>query len=225
MSRAALGAIFDMDGVLIDSTEAHFAAWSRLGDEVGVPMRREIFEGTFGMHNRQILPLWLGDHLESAEIERLSERKEAMFRKEAPSSVRALDGAVELVEQLDNAGFALAVGSSGPRANVELILDLLGVRARFDALATGDDVHHGKPDPEVFLTAAARLSLPPGSCAVIEDAPQGIQAGLRAGCRVIAVASTRPRSELGAAHLVVESLREVRAGAVQSLLAAGVAPR
>ena len=212
------GVIFDMDGVLVDSSEAHFAAWSRLGEELGVSHPRSIFERTFGMHNRQILPLWLGDRVTPGEIERLSERKEAMYREAAAATLQPIDGAVPLIHALAGAGFRLAVGSSAPRANVDLALELLRVREFFFALSTGDEVEHGKPHPEVFLNAASKLGLHPGRCVVVEDAPQGVLAGLAAGSRVIAVETSRPAAELAAAHWVVPSLRDVTAERVFDLL-------
>jgi beta-phosphoglucomutase len=125
---------------------------------------------------------------------------------------------IELIESLASDGFALAVGSSAPRANVDLVLEILGLRGRFAAMSTGDDVKRGKPHPEVFDKAISRLGLAPERCAVIEDAPQGIEAGLAAGARVIAVASSRPLGELARAHLAVESLEELDAARVRSLI-------
>jgi HAD superfamily hydrolase (TIGR01509 family) len=173
------------------------------------------------MHNRQILPLWLGEDLPAGEVERLSLRKEELYRQVAAKSLRPLDGVVDLITSLADDGFLLAVGSSGPSANVELVLNSLGVRERFTALSTGDDVQHGKPDPQVFLNAAKKLRLPPASCAVIEDAPQGVVAGLRAGARVVAVSSTRPREELTGAHLVVGSLTELCPSRLRELIQGG----
>ena len=204
-----LGVIFDMDGVLIDSAEAHFQAWCLLAKEVGKAHPREFFEKTFGMHNREILPLWLGDGLPREEIERLSVRKEALFRKIAATTAKPLPGAVDLIEALAGDGFLLAVGSSGLRENVDLVLGILNVRQHFAAWSTGDDVAIGKPHPEVFLKAAERLRIAPTSCAVIEDSPQGIEAALAAGAKAVAVTSTRCPEELQAAHLVVRSLEDL----------------
>lgn len=197
-----------MDGVLVDSSLAHFAAWSELGRRISEPFSRSFFDQTFGMHNAQIFPLWLGD-LSAERIQELSLEKEALYREAAAGEVQALEGAVELVRALDEADFALAVGSSGPRANVELILNILGVAECFDVLSTGDDVTHGKPHPEVFSKAAERLGLEPARCVVLEDAPQGVEAALRAHMRVLAVTSSRPPADLQDAHRIVHSLREV----------------
>ena len=220
-ARRTLGVIFDMDGVLVDSADAHYESWCLMGKELGKVHTREFFERTFGMHNREIIPLWLGDVLPRDEVDRLSDHKEALYRQVAATKLTPLDGAVDLLESLAQDGFLLAIGSSGPRPNVELMLDVLGVRRFFSAFSTGDEVREGKPHPEVFLNAARKLGLPPRDCAVVEDAPQGIQAGLAAGARVIAVTSTRTPAELRAAHLVVDSLRELDPRRIRALLGGG----
>lgn len=213
------GAIFDMDGVLVDSGDAHRASWMQLGDEVGVAFTPELFVQTFGMHNNQIIPLWLGE-VTADEVERLALRKEVLYRAAAPDVVRPLPGAVSLVRALRAAGWRLAVASSGPRANVALIVRLLALEDAFDALITGDDVHEGKPHPEVFQKAIAAVGLPPSACVVIEDAPQGVSAGLAAGAAVLAVTTSRPAIDLAAAHRVVDSLETVTPDALHALIVA-----
>lgn len=212
------GCIFDMDGVLVDSSAAHYQSWSRLGEEIGAAFPRALFDRTFGMHNNQIIPTWLERSLAPGELERLGLRKEALYREAAPAVLQPLPGAVDLVRALVADGFALAVGSSGPAANVRLVLELLGVADCFAALSSGDEVHHGKPHPEIFLNAARHLALPPASCVVIEDAPQGVEAGHRAGARVVAVTSSRPRADLADADVVVDSLTEVTPTSLRALL-------
>jgi beta-phosphoglucomutase len=198
-----LAAIFDVDGVLVDSSEAHYQSWRRLGEEVGSGFPRDLFDRTFGMHNNQIIPMWLGS---DADVEALARRKEELYRAAAPEAIRALPGAVELVRRLHAAGFKLAVASSGPRANVDLIVRLLGIADLFDALANGDEVTHGKPHPEVFLKAIAGVGVDAERCVVVEDAPQGVEAGHAAGAAVIAVTSSRAAADLDHADRVVDTL-------------------
>jgi beta-phosphoglucomutase len=214
-----MGIIFDMDGVLIDSAEAHFHAWHTLGQEIGVPHTREFFNSTFGMHNNQIMPAWLGQDLPEAESQRLAARKETLFREVVSKHLVPLPGATEFVTAAHEAGFLCAVGSSGPRKNVETALDLLGIRQLFHHLSTGDDVQEGKPHPEVFLKAAQGLGLPPFRAVVIEDAPQGVAAGLAAGCRVIGLTTSRPADDLCGAHLLASSLAALSMAQVERLLA------
>ncbi len=212
-------AIFDMDGVLVDSSGAHFVAWSRLGSEIGTPFPRTLFDHTFGMHNNQIIPLWLGAS-GSTEIERLSLRKEEIYRAVASDVLEPLPGAVALVRALHLAGVSTAVASSGPRANVLLCVRKLALEDAFDYLATGDDVLHGKPNPEIFLKAMVGLGVPAPQCVVIEDAPQGVAAGLASGARVVAVTSSRPAAELHDADRVVDSLTHLGVEDLLSVLGA-----
>jgi len=218
VQQRAYGAIFDMDGVLVDSSEAHYAAWKRLGEQVGVPFERRLFDETFGMTNFQIIPKWLGPKAAQADIPGLSVHKEEMYREVARSVLKPLDGVPELLESLWAAGFRMAVGSSGPKANVEMVLEILGAADKFTAMATLEEVTQGKPDPQVFLIAARKLGLPPSRCVVLEDAPQGVQAGLAAGAKVLAVTSTRPAHALHGAHRIVHSLREVDARKLEALV-------
>ncbi len=221
MLDTAYGAIFDMDGVLVDSSEAHYLAWHRFGEELGKPFARALFDHTFGMTNFEIIPMWLGDALDRDKLPAMSDRKEELYREAARDAVVALDGVPELLESLAADGFKLAIGSSGPRANVEMVLDVLGAHERFAALSTLEDVSNGKPDPEVFLKAAAKLDLPPDRCVVFEDAPQGVAAGRHAGCKVIAVTSTRKAEQLRDAHLIVDTLAGLTAQRVRELIRDG----
>jgi beta-phosphoglucomutase len=130
-----------------------------------------------------------------------------------------MPAARELLVALHRAGFLLAIGSSAPPENVDLALDRMEAESLFEAVVTGQDIRRGKPDPQVFLTAAARLRVPPEWCAVVEDAPAGIAAALAAEMTAIGLASTgRTRAELAAAHLVVDSLRELSPAVIEDLI-------
>ena len=218
MSSPSFGCIFDMDGVLVLSSEAHFATWQVLASELGTPFTRELFDATFGMHNNQIIPLWLGRPMEQAEIDAMAGRKEALYRELAPTTLQAVPGVVELVHRLHEAGVLLAVGSSGPRANVEMVVRLLGIETCFQALASGDEVSHGKPHPEIFINAARRIGLPNARCVVLEDAPQGVEAAIAAGSPVIAITTTRPHSDLAGATRIVDCFTGLEPGDMLSLL-------
>jgi beta-phosphoglucomutase len=201
--------VFDVDGVLVDSMDAHFEAFKKVGDFVGVPFTEDHLQQTFGMHNNQIFPLWLGHDLSEQRITELALKKEAMYREIASQYLQPIDGSADLVRKLHEAKFQLAVGSSGPRANVELAVKTLGLHPFFMTLVTGDDVRHGKPAPDIFLQAAEKIGANPKDCLVIEDAPQGVQAALAAGMKVIAVTTSKPKEALQAAHWIVNSLREI----------------
>jgi len=129
-----------------------------------------------------------------------------------------MDGAVELIDALAADGFKLAIGSSGPPENIALCLEKLGRASKFAAVVTGADVTRGKPDPQVFQTAAARLEVPGSQCAVVEDAVHGIEAANRAGMASVGLTGTVDRAELERANLVVESLRELTSESLRSMI-------
>src|SRR5215208_3276341 len=135
-----LGVIFDMDGVLIDSYQAHFVSWTRLYDELGIAYSEADFAADFGRTSRDILRRRFGEDFSLEDIRKLDERKEALFREELQESFPKMEGAVELIDALAADGFQLAVGSSGPPENIALCLEKLGRGPKFAAVVTGADV-------------------------------------------------------------------------------------
>jgi beta-phosphoglucomutase len=200
-----------LDGVLIDSYRAHFESWRRVAAERGRVYTEEQFAAGFGRTSREVIAeQWQAENLSDDEIARIDERKEGLFREIIGADFPAMAGAVELIESLARAGFRVAVGSSGPRENVQLAIERLGIGKLLSAVVTGHDVKRGKPDPQVFLIAAERCGVAPGRCVVIEDAPVGIEAARRGGMHVIGLASTgKTVEQLRAADLVVTSLHEL----------------
>lgn len=112
----------------------------------------------------------------------------------------------------------MAVGSSVPNANLDLVLKRVKIRDYFNACVTGEEVVEGKPAPETFVKAAQKLGLPSDCCVVVEDAVQGVEAGKAAGMPVVAVTTTRDRSALYAADVIVDSLGELKAKDFTKLL-------
>jgi HAD superfamily hydrolase (TIGR01509 family) len=185
------------------------AAWQEWA-RVHAPHAPEgYFIRSFGLRNDAIIGGLMPD-ITPAELERLAEVKERLLRAHARGNVEALPGVRELIGALDENGVRKAVVTSTPRANLDLILDLLGLKDRFGALVAEEDASKGKPDPEGFLVAAQRLGVRPGRCTVIEDAPHGLRAAKAAGMRSIGVTTTHPASELSDADLVVDSLADPR---------------
>ena len=214
-----LAVIFDVDGVLTDSYAPHYQSWQRMFGEIGVEFTDETFRGTFGRTNRDIFAeLYPGEAMTAERSRELGDRKELLYREIIAENFTPIPGAVELIDALAAAGFKLGVGSSGPPENVRLTLEKLGRADRFDAVITGADVTHGKPHPEVFLKAAERLGMAPEFCAVIEDAPQGVEAANRAGMTSIGMLGTTTREKLSHAKLVVEGHHELTPGRIAELI-------
>lgn len=182
--------LWDLDGTLADSRDHHWRAWRDVMVADGVPISESRFLSSFGQRNDAILGAWLGPGADPGRIRRLGDAKEERFRAlVAAEGLAAVPGAREWVERLAAAGWLQAIASSAPRANVEAVVRALGIGGRLGALVAAEDVHQGKPDPEVFLVGAARLGVDPARAVVVEDAAAGIEAARRAGMRSIGVAA------------------------------------
>lgn len=215
MSRAV---IFDMDGVLVDTARPHHESWVAVGRERGVEITWEQFHDTFGQPNHQIIPRLFGPGLSADEIREIDERKEAAFRDIFRHCVRPLPGVVGLIESLHAEGWRLAVGSSAPPENIDLVLEALGVAGYFGAVVCAKDVERGKPAPDVFLKAAQAVGVEPARCLVIEDAPAGIQAAHAAGMKCLALTTSHPGTALSQADRVVASLEGFTAATAGEML-------
>ncbi len=188
--------IFDMDGTLADTMPTHQLAWDTLLPELGVTVDRDdFFSWSAGLTNREIFPRLLGSDLPVAEINRLSDHKEALFRELYRSQMTTINGAEAFLQRTGAAGYRRGVGTAAPPHNVDLVLDGLNLRHHFQAIVCNTDVLRGKPDPEIFLLAAERLGSRPEDCVVFEDAPAGIEAARRAGMRCVVITSTLTREQ------------------------------
>jgi beta-phosphoglucomutase family hydrolase len=205
--RMTEAVLWDLDGVLVDTAPFHFQAWQELFQSLGRGFADADFRRTFGLRNDAILRDILGE-LTPAEVERLAQRKEDLYRDKIKGRVTAMPGAVELLRRLQQRGRKMAVASSTTRENVRVVLSSLGLEGMFEAVVAEEDAPKGKPDPQGFLVAAERLGVEAGECVVIEDAPGGVEAAKRAGMRCIGVTTSRPREALADADLVVDSLEE-----------------
>ncbi len=213
--------IFDMDGVLIDSSDAHYESWRRLAADVGADITLEQFADTFGRQNRDVIPALFGDRIDGRDVEELGETKERYYRELIRKNVPVLPGAADLVRACEREGMSTAVGSSGHPENIAIALAAIGVADVFGAVVTGYDVTAGKPEPQVFLLAAERLGIAPECCAVIEDAPAGLEAARAAGMTAIGVTSGHAREKLTRAHLIVDSLNELTPDRIRRARSAG----
>jgi beta-phosphoglucomutase len=186
------GVIWDLDGVLADTAEAHFRCWVTALAEKEIPLDRPTFDGLFGMNNRDILAQLLGrPHRRYFSVE------------------------------LEGAGWIQGITPSTPKANVELVLGILGIRQRFEVILSDEEQSASKPDPTLFLRAAEALGLPPERCVVVEDAPAGVEAACKAGMPCVAVATTRPREALAAvttSALLFDDLTQITKGDFSNLI-------
>jgi len=210
MSRTV--AVFDWDGVVIDSSVAHERSWQALAREENLLLPPDHFKRGFGKRNEIIIPEILGWSKDPQEIRRLSQQKEANYRVIARQGhIRLLPGAKELTAQLKQLGIPCVIGTSTHKANLALAFELFDLGHLFQGAVASEDVSRGKPDPEVFLKACALAGGDPSRSFVFEDSFSGIQAGLAGGFITIALATTHPREALipQNAHRIVKDLSEV----------------
>jgi HAD superfamily hydrolase (TIGR01509 family) len=222
--RPPFGVIFDMDGVLVDSADAHRRAWQQLGEEVGVLFSTALFERTFGQRNAEIIPAWLGA-VAAPRSDALGQRKESLYRDLVRrGAVRIYPGIPGLLAELCSLGARLAVASSGPRENVSLLIDTIGAQPFIGVAVAAEDVRQGKPHPEMFLRAAARLAIEPGCCAVVEDSVHGIEAAKRAGMLAVAVLTSTAGDQLTAAgaDALVAKVGDIDPGQLRRRLLGGI---
>jgi HAD superfamily hydrolase (TIGR01509 family) len=190
-------AIFDMDGVLIDSGFHHRAAWQALLSELGeTPAHPEYWRLTIGRPSEEAMPLLLGRRVPDHEARRLARRKRDLYTDFSRGGVVAVAGVRDFVAALARLGIPRAVGTSASRFDLDRLLVTVGLRRHFDVIVTADDVMQGKPDPEVYQLAAARLRVPPEACIVFEDSLVGVEAARRAGMRAIGVTTAHSEAEL-----------------------------
>lgn len=176
------GVLFDMDGVLVNNTQAHVKAFEIFCERYGVEDWQHKLQTAFGMGNDDIMRLILPEEIiREKGMKALGEEKEAIYREVYAPEIRPVRGLVELLEELRRRGIRCAVGSSGCRENVDFVLSNCGITDYFSCIVSGDRVTRCKPDPEIYLLAAEGLHLPSAECLVFEDARVGITAARRAG--------------------------------------------
>jgi len=207
-----------MDGVLADTGQIHFESWVNLGKEIGVEFTIEFFKNCFGQQSSDIIHKLVGLEVDTIVVDEWADRKENYYREMVRDKLKPLPGVIDLIKDLKLAGFKLAVGSSGPPENVELLLTNLKIKKYFDVIITAAEVKRGKPEPDVFLTAANLLKINPKNCIVIEDAPVGIEAANKACMISIALTTTHKRKELREANLIVSNLSNISANDIMHLL-------
>jgi beta-phosphoglucomutase len=220
--RDVCAAIWDVDGTLVDTAELHFEAWEQVCREIGRAFTRADFAATFGRRNPEIIRVLFGARFDARQADALGDHKEELYREAARKGVEPLPGVRTLLEDLRQAGFLQAIGSSAPRANLDLILELTGTLPYFEAVVSSEDTQRGKPDPQVFQVAADRLGVSHSRCVVLEDAVAGVEAAKAGEMRCVAVTFVghHPEAALrrAGADLVVRSMQEVSAQTLRQLL-------
>jgi beta-phosphoglucomutase-like phosphatase (HAD superfamily) len=202
----ATGFIFDIDGTIIDSMPFHERSWDVFLARRGVPTVREnFFRRTAGRTGVEVMRELFGP-LSDDDAHAMVREKEAIYRELFAPEFREIAGFTAFARAAKAAGVRVACATAGDPDNIAFAVGGLRMHGFFDAAVGAHDVARGKPEPDLFLLAAARIGVAPAQCLVFEDAPLGIEGARRAGMRAVAIASSIPADELGApAHVVARA--------------------
>jgi len=201
------GAVFDFDGVVVNTERHHEVCWQQVAKERNQPMTHEQYVSGFGVKNERFIREILAWTNDDEEIRRIAKRKEAIFQQHAEkNSIDLIQGVQTFLLELEKEGIPCAIASSSILKNIEIVLEHSPVRRYFAEIVSGEDVAHGKPNPECFIRAAAKLKLPTERCVVFEDALLGVEAAKKAGCKVVAITTTFPKHEFAGLGFAMEKI-------------------
>ncbi|MBN1816108.1 MAG: HAD family phosphatase [Sedimentisphaerales bacterium] len=213
--------IFDVDGTMVDNYRFHQAAWIELGRRYGLPITPAYYKAHIhARSNDKNVAGLLGDKTTPDLIQKLSEEKEAIYREIFSPHLCEIPGLTALLMELNEAGISCSAASNSPRANVDFVLDGLGIRGFFQVVTTRCDVTVGKPDPQLYLVTAAKLGVPVEQCIIMEDSASGFQAARNAGAPFIAVTAGADPDDLplaASASLMVRDFTELTVDRLQQI--------
>lgn len=211
------GVIFDLDGVIVDSAQFHYEAWKTLAREWNYDLKMSDNEALKGVSRKDSvlkIAIWAGVKPTAQELESIATRKNILYlelcAKLTPHDI--LPGIENLINELKNNNIKVALGSASK--NARFVIEKLGLHNTFDVVVDGNDVIHSKPDPEVFLIAAQHMNIHAQNCCVIEDAPAGIQAAIKAQMLAIGLGKT---AELLQAHLILPNATNLTLSKIEQL--------
>ena len=178
------GVIWDLDGTLVDTAEAHYLSWQETLKAYNVDLSRETFRADFGGNNQRSLTQWLGEVPSAALLAEIADQKESLFRANIHERTQLFPGVLGWLDYFKSVGIPQALASSAPQENITASLDTFALWPYFQTVVSGEKLP-SKPDPTTFLEAARQLGIPPENCLVLEDSEPGLLGAHHAGMRVI----------------------------------------
>ena len=202
--------LFDLNGTMINDMDFHIRAWHRILNELGANISLETMKAECYGKNNELLERIFPGRFTEEEKNRMSLEKEKQYQQEFKPNLDLLPGLPAFLEQAHQAGIKMAIGSAAIMFNIDFVLDNLNIRHYFDALISADDVSTSKPDPETFLTCAAKLNISPPDCVVFEDAPKGVESALNAGMKVVVVTTLHTKEEFAQYNNTLAFIKDFR---------------
>ena len=203
------GIIWDMDGVLIDSMEIHFTIWKEFFTPYQVEFNRQDFNRHFGTTNLQTILTTIGDRVNHQQAIALSNKKQALFEKQAIQQVKLIPGVKNWLAKFQSMGIPQAVASSNSQGFIEAVAKHLKIDQFFNTMISAEGLK-SKPHPQVFLECAKRIHADPARCLVVEDAVAGVEGAKRAGMRCLAITTTNPALDLRQADLILPGFEQLK---------------
>ncbi|MCW3466909.1 HAD family hydrolase [Chitinophaga nivalis] len=191
--------IFDMNGTMINDMEYHLDGWHRMLNKLGANLTREVVRShMYGKNEELLVRIFGNERFTLPEMLAIAHEKEVIYQEAFRPYLALIDGLPAFLEQAQQAGIPMAIGSAANNFNIDYVLDNLAVRPYFKAIVSAEDVVSSKPDPEVFLKCAAALGVAPADCIVFEDAPKGVEAAANAGMEAVVLTTMHTREEFAA---------------------------
>jgi beta-phosphoglucomutase len=204
----AKAAIFDLDGTLIDNNAYHLETWKKYVEKMGRNISEEEYNANInGRTNKDAIEYIYGRKMSNDELLKYTLEKEALYREIYQPFIKPVPGLIELLEILKSKNIPMGIATSGIQPNIDFMFEHLPIKKYFTVVVNSSHITKGKPDPEIYFKTASLLGVPPKNCLVFEDAVVGIQSAKAAGMKVIAVATTHPKEELGGADMIVDDFK------------------
>lgn len=213
--------IFDMDGTMVDNTPYHYRTWQVMFKKYSLG---EISEHTYfsqfsGVPIKDSIQRLFGNTHSTGQLHKLVQEKESTYQELYTPHVAPINGLINFLSELKQAGIKLAIASSASIHDIDFILERIHVRDYFDVIVDGSQVSNGKPNPDIFLKAAAHLQTAPQDCFVFEDSIAGIKAGNAAGMKVIGITTGNTAEQLQPSVMVIDDFTELNVQKLQELFA------
>lgn len=209
--------IFDMDGVIINSEPLHFQLEKELLEELGGKFTKEIHKAFVGTTDYHMWKKLKEQFNLKPSVEEIIKMKKERFLKRI-DEIKITENFMDFMLLLYSKGFPMAIASSNNRKIVDVVVNKFGLDKYMKFIISGEEVQKGKPDPEIFLTAAKKLGVNPEECLVIEDAENGVKAAKAAGMKCIGLKNVDSGNQnLSEADLIVNNFKELNLNMIKSL--------
>ena len=210
--------LFDLNGTMINDMPYHVKAWYKILNDLGANISMERMKDECYGKNHELLERIFPGRFSDEEKNEMSLEKEKQYQQSFKPHLQLLPGLKRFLQEADEAGIKMAIGSAAIMFNIDFVLDNLGIRKYFDALISADDVQHSKPDPETYLKCAEKLNIESAHCLVFEDAPKGVESAFNAGMKTYVITLMHSKEEFNSYSNIIGFSKDFQTVKLQSLL-------